>query len=161
MVGHGFLLLFLFFAWRSLSPCRTETYRETVVTHTASDEYPFTRWEDTTPALPGTNSAKLTKLHLSKKLGFLTDAAEQQTLAAYDAFRAAHRFDVHQSYTRELYIEGFKERILCLRNVDRVPWWVGSGAYWVASLLMANVPYRQFLDCNTGTARHTITKKIA
>lgn len=109
----------------------------------------------------GTDSVKLTKLHLSKQLGFLTDTGEQRMLAAYDSFCADHCSDELQSYTRELLILGFKERILCLRNVDEVPWWVGSCVYWVASLLLVNVPYRQFLDWNTGVVRHTITKKIS
>lgn len=132
-----------------------------VVTHTASEEYPFTQWEDATAALSGTDSVTLTKLHLSKELGFLTDAGKQRMVAAYMAFCAAHCFDAFQSYTKELHILGFKERILCLRNVDEAPWWAGSGVYWVASLLMVNVPYRMFLDWNTGIVRHTITKKIA
>lgn len=132
-----------------------------VVTHSASAEYPFTQWEDATAALSGTDSVRLTKLHLSKELGFLTDAGEQQMRAAYSAFCRAHNFDVCQSYTQDLHILGFKARILCLRNVDESPWWVGSCVYWIASLLMANVPYRMFLDWNTGVVRHTITKKIA
>lgn len=126
-----------------------------VVTHTASEEYPFTQWEDATAALSGTDSVKLTKLHLSKELGFLTDDGEQQMLAAYSAFCAAHCFDAFQSYTTELHILGFKERILCLRNVDEVPWWAGSGVYWIASLLVANVPYRMFLDWNTASRRRS------
>ncbi|CAM9782720.1 unnamed protein product, partial [Ectocarpus fasciculatus] len=141
---------------------RTETYTVTVVTHSASEEYSFTRWEDATGPLSGTDSVRLTKLHLSKELGFLTDAAEQRLLAAYGSFCAANRRDLFQDYNKELQLEGFKERIMCFRNVDEAPCWVSSCGYWVASLLLLlNVPYRLCIDWKTGIVRHTITKKIA
>ncbi|CAN0289392.1 unnamed protein product, partial [Ectocarpus sp. 12 AP-2014] len=141
---------------------RTETYTETVVTHSANEEYHFTHWEDATGPLLGTDSVRLTKLHLSKELGFLTDAAEQQLLAAYGSFCAANRRDVFQTYKKELQLEGFKERIMCFRNVDEAPCWVSSCGYWVASLLLLlNVPYRMCIDWKTGIVRHTIIKKIA
>ncbi|CAM9911888.1 unnamed protein product [Ectocarpus sp. 12 AP-2014] len=108
---------------------RTETYTETVVTHSANEEYHFTHWEDATGPLLGTDSVRLTKLHLSKELGFLTDAAEQQLLAAYGSFCAANRRDVFQTYKKELQLEGFKERIMCFRNVDEAPCWVSSCGY--------------------------------
>ena len=145
-----------------LSLRSSESYTKTVTTHTASEDFPFTRWEDaTTAVLSGADSVSLTKLHLSRELGFLTDVAEQRLLAAYNFFCAANCSDAYQSYNKELLIAGFKERILCLRNVDEVPCWVGSGWYWIATLLLLNVPYRQFLDWNTGVVRHTIAKKIA
>lgn len=132
-----------------------------VTTHQASEDYSFTRWEDATAVLSGTDSVELTKLHLSKELGFLTDDGETQMLAAYNAFCAAHNFDVLQSYRKDLRITNFKERILCLSNVGQVPWWVSTLWYWVASVLLMNLPYRQYLDWITGIIRHTITKKIA
>lgn len=131
-----------------------------VVTHSASEEYDFQRWEDATAVLSGTDSVVLTKLYLSKELGFLTDSAEPRMLAAYDAFCAAHRFDVFQSYSKALLVEGFKERILCLSNAAQLPWWVNSRVYWVASVFLLNLPYRQAMDWNTSVIRHTITKNI-
>ena len=139
----------------------SETYIITVVTHTASEDYPFTQWEDATAVLSGTDSVSLTKLHLSKEMDFLTDVAEVQLLAAFDSFCAANVYDRDQSYSKRLNLAGFKERILCLRNVDEVSCWVSSCGYWTASLLLFNVPYRQILDWNTGIVRHTIIKKIA
>ncbi|CAN0535318.1 unnamed protein product, partial [Ectocarpus sp. 12 AP-2014] len=108
---------------------RTETFTETVVTHSANEEYHFTQWEDATGPLLGTDSVRLTKLHLSKELVFLTDAAEQQLLAADGSFCAANRRDVFQTYKKDLHLEGFKERIMCFRDVDEAPCWVSSCGY--------------------------------
>lgn len=140
---------------------KTESYLATVVTHSANEKYPFTQCEDATAVLSGADSVTLTKLHLSKEVGFLTDAGEQRYDVAYNLFCAANCRDVFQSYDRYLSIPGFKKRVLCVRNVDKIPIWVGSCCYGIASLLLLNVPYRMLLDWNTGIVRHTITKKIA
>ena len=139
----------------------TETYTELVVTHTATEEYMFERWEDATPVLPGTDEVKLTKLHLSKELGFMSDESRDKFFADFNAFCAENCFDRYQDFTRKMTIEGFKEHVLCFRNASESPWWVSSGGYWVASILLMNVPYRVLLDWQTGIVRHTITKKIS
>ncbi len=132
-----------------------------IVSHTASEEYPLAQWEDATMELPGMDSAMLTKLHLSKEYGFLTEVGKRRLLDAYSAFCAANRRDNFQSFKQELHIAGFKEEILCPRTANGVPWWVGSGVYWIASLLLFNVPYRQLLVWKTETVHHAIIKNIA
>lgn len=134
-----------------------------VITHTANEEYSFTQWEDATGSLSGTDSVELTKLYLSKELGFLTDAGEQKMTAAYESFCGANREDTFQYYRQEIQIEGFKERTMYIKNnVGEPPsCWVSSYGYLVASLLLVNVPYRHWLEGKTRVVRHTIIKKIA
>eukprot|EP00752_Nemacystus_decipiens_P011517 g10226.t1 len=139
---------------------RTESYNVNVYTHSAAESYPFTEWEDGTLALSGTDSVSLTKLHLSKELGFLSDAGRHHMQAAYDTFCDENRKDDLQIFSNSFYVPEFKERILCVKEEGQVPWWVGSCAYWFASILLMNVPYRAFLDWNTGIVRHVIVKKI-
>lgn len=131
-----------------------------VVTHTAAESYPFTAWEDATIALSGTDLVPLTKLHLSKELGFLSEAGRDDFVNAYEKFCADNKKDAMQIFTNKYYIPGFKERILCVKEEGKAPWWVGSFGYWTASLLLMNVPYRLLLDWNTGIVRHTMVKNI-
>lgn len=131
-----------------------------VITHHAEENYLFTEWEDTTRPLSGTGIVLLTKLHLSKKLGFLSDSGSHHMNEAYDRFCNENRRDAFQLFANKFFVPGFKERILCRKDEGKAPWWVGSCAYWLASLLLMNVPYRMFLDWNTGIIRHQIVKKI-
>lgn len=131
-----------------------------VFTHRAAESYPFIEWEDGTLALSGTDLVPLTKLHLSKELGFLSDAGRHHMQASYDKFCAENRKDDFQAFSNTFYVPGFKERILCLKDEGKAPWWVGSCQYWIASVLLMNVPFRMFLDWSTGIVRHTIVKNI-
>lgn len=94
---------------------RTETYQEMVVTYSASKQYLFTTWEDATGELTGTDEVNLTKLHLKKELGFLSETSKDRFFADYEVFCEGNKRDVHQMFSWNMDLSGFKARLLCFR----------------------------------------------
>lgn len=132
-----------------------------VVSHQATEGYAFKEWEDKTAAIEGLNEVNMTKVHLSKALEFLTATAEREYEAAFLDFQNRNKMDTHQSYSKPINIEGFKERLLCVSDQFQGHCLATATGYRIATVLLLNVPYRIWFDLCTGVVRLSVVKRIS
>ena len=102
----------------------------------------------------------MTKLYLVKDYGFLDEATRAHHDATFADFKLRTPWDVHQSFTNSLTIEGFKERTLCYIDDAGPPEWVNLWCYILVSIFSFSVVYRMALDRIVATMNHDIYKSI-
>ena len=139
----------------------TTSQRVRVTTHRASMEYVYTQLEDDTPAMPFMGSDMPVCIHFQPQHDFFTDAARQAYSLAFEQFCNANRRDVHQETSDKMTMQGFKPRLLCVRDADHPPVIVSKLWYCLASIVGLAAVYMMVLDRHLGTHNQPIIKGIA
>ena len=141
---------------------RTETYTEKVTTFIDQDEFSFGSWVDVSKReMPPIGHSSLTRLKIDPCILF----GDQETADEYASQVAAmiernrHR-DVHTDYSAKRQIPGLKKRISTYVDLNVRPWWIRTGYFWLATLLMMTWPYRWLFRAKTGKTYYILKKKM-
>ena len=141
---------------------RTETYTEKVTTFIDQDEFSFGSWVDVSKReMPPIGHSSLTRLKIDPCILF----GDQETADDYASQVAAmiernrHR-DVHTDYSAKRQIPGLKKRISTYVDLNVRPWWIRTGYFWLATLLMMTWPYRWLFRAKTGKTYYILKKKM-
>ena len=141
---------------------RTETYTEKVTTFIDQDEFSFGSWVDVSKReMPPIGHSSLTRLKIDPCILF----GDQETADDYASQVAAmiernrHR-DVHTDYSAKRQIPGLKKRISTYVDLNVRPWWIRTGYFWLATVLMMTWPYRWLFRAKTGKTYYILKKKM-
>jgi len=130
------------------SQSRTETYEEMVVTHTASENFIFTRCEDNT-GKTDINFEKFTKLQINA----IYDFADEKSRGVYEAqmarFKSANTYDLYQLFTEEFTIPGLEKKVLVIPSGSNVPCCMNRWMYILVSIVGLSYFYRVWLEKKT------------
>mmetsp|Transcript_15756 Transcript_15756/g.53471 ORF Transcript_15756/g.53471 Transcript_15756/m.53471 type:complete len:334 (+) Transcript_15756:99-1100(+) len=140
---------------------KTETTREKVVTHRATETVTWTTCVDHT-SLAGL--ARLVDFDFTiMKIGVdvrIAPSSRPAYTAVWEGFKARNRFDSHQRYTETDAIEGHVPEIAVYTTAD-MPWWSSSWMYFALAFLPVALPlYLILLDAGTAKQTETVVKEV-
>ncbi|CAD7697859.1 unnamed protein product [Ostreobium quekettii] len=141
---------------------RTETYTEKVTTWNGSENFHFDTWKDTSGSVSGLKDYDMAKLRLSKEKEFMDSYTRESFAANRARFVEAncHR-DVSFDIEDTLDIDGFRNSVLALRDINNRPWWLRPAVFYIASLLLLTWPYRMLLNSRVASTEFGIVKSIS
>ncbi|CAD7697860.1 unnamed protein product [Ostreobium quekettii] len=140
----------------------TQTYTEKVTTWTGSESFHFHTWKDTSGSVSGLEDYEMAKLRLIKEKGYLdryTRESFQENRARFVAANR-HRDDFYEM-NDTLDIDGFRDSVLALRDINERPWWLYPAVFYIASLLLLTWPYRVLLNSRVISTKFKVVKSIS
>ena len=68
--------------------------------------------------------------------------------------------DKYLDHRIDITIPSFKEHVVLAKGSSELPWWYGSGFFYLAMLLGMSWPYRLMFRGASGKAEYNVSKKI-
>ena len=142
---------------------RTEiqTHREKVVTHQGSELYVYDYHTDVSSfSLDGIDIKGITRIQLSKKIECGDSETQRDFNTKFINFKERHRNrDTHMDASIAYDIPGFVERI-AVTSDGKIPYWMDSTWFFVATLFLMTWPYRWYFTYKTKKNHYNIEKRI-
>eukprot|EP00039_Didymoeca_costata_P032350 m.37462 g.37462 ORF g.37462 m.37462 type:complete len:410 (+) comp9318_c0_seq2:300-1529(+) len=141
------------------SPMQASATGTKIKTFAATHEYRLEGCQDDSPLVLFT-SHQICKMQFQKtKIWRDTDALLRYETAKNE-FVQQNNKDLHYEIIEQWGIPGFIDKLLVVRNGNKLPFWIGWGVFVLAAVAGMGFWYRTFLSSRTGNRTFTFKKVI-